>query len=205
MRRPIFALFTVMALILTAAAPVAADTSGQVSGTYKSISAFSQDCVPQGARTTCTETGLDVYTATPPMVTVCITQSTYTFSDRTGRGRLISSQSGCTDLVDGSGATITVTQDQLTATLAPTQITLTACDRRTCTEVGTVAVSAALAGAPVQPFSSRQTYKDGTCTYRHSETGNRADVSGSISIGAVTLTAAGSAQQSEIKVDQTCR
>lgn len=205
MRRAIVALLTVMALVLTAAAPVAADTTGQVSGTYKTLSAFTQDCAPQGAQTMCTDTSLDVYTASAPLLTVCVQENTYTFSERTGRGRFISSQSGCSDMIDASAVAINVSQDLLTATLAPTQVTISACDRRTCTVIEEATVSASFTGGPVQPFSSRQTYRDGTCTSRYSESGDRADVSGSFSIHGTPIAAAGFAQQSEIKVDQDCR
>jgi len=204
MRKVILALFTVMALVLTAAAPVAAATTGQVSGTYKNLYAYSADCVPRGTQTTCTETSLDVYTVEPPLLTVCVNENTYTYSERTGRGRFISSQGGCSELIDGSALVITVSHDQLTATLAPTQVTLSDCGRRTCTEIGTPTVSALFTGGPVQPYSNRQTYKDGTCTYRHSETGYSAEVSGSLTIDGTTIPEAGSAQQSEVKVQENC-
>jgi hypothetical protein len=205
MRRAIVTLLAVMALALAAAAPTAADTTGQVSGTYKNLYAYAADCVPHGAMTTCTETNLDVYTVEPPMVTVCVNESTYTYSERTGRGRLISSQGGCSELIDDSVLAITVAHDVLTAALAPTQVTISECGRRTCTEVGTATVSALLSGGPVQPFSSRQTYKDGTCTFRSSQTGYSADVSGVLTLDGTTVAETGSAQQSEVKVQETCR
>jgi hypothetical protein len=205
MRRTIFTLLAVMALALSAAAPAAADTTGQVSGTYKNLYAYATDCVPRGAMTTCTETSLDVYTVEPPTLTVCVNESTYTYSERTGRGRLIGSQGGCSELIDDSVLAITVSHDVLTAALAPTQVTVSACDRRTCTEIGTATVSALFTGGPIQPFSSRQTYKDGTCTFRSSQVGYSADVTGSLTVDGSTTPEAGSAQQTEVKVQETCR
>lgn len=205
MRKVTLALLTVMAVILTSVAPAAADTSKPVSGTYQSMSSWSQDCVPDGARTTCTESSVDVFTETPPMLTVCVNTITYTFNERTGRGRVISQADGCTDPIDGSALTITVSHDRLTATLAPTPVTLAACDRQGCTVVGTATVSASDTGSPVQPFSNRQTYKDGTCTYRFSESGYSAEVTGSLTIDGTTIPEAGYAQRSEVKVSESCR
>ena len=208
MRRAILGLFTVMALVLTSVAPVAADTSKPASGTYKSMSSFSLDCVPKGDRTTCTNTSVDVFTEVPPMLVVCVNVNTYTYSDRTGRGRWISSEGGCSDPIDASILAITFAHDQLTATLGPTQVTLSECDGRTCatsTETRTVTVSASDSGGPVQPFSNRQTYKDGTCTYRYSESGYSAPVTGTLTMDSTTIPEEGYAQQSEVKYQENCR
>jgi hypothetical protein len=205
MRRAILALFAVMAVVLTSAAPIAADTTKPVSGTYKSMSSYSQECVPQGARTTCTETSVDVFTETPPTVVVCFNLTTYTYGEKTGRGRVLSSESGCTDPIDAAALAISVSHDQMTTSLVPTEVTLSACDHRTCTETRTVTVSASDTGGPVQPFSNRQTYKDGTCTYRFSETGSSAEVSGSLTFDDTTIPEAGYGQQSEVKAQESCK
>lgn len=203
--RRILGLIPVIGLTLVLAAPVAADTSQPVSGTYKSMSSISVDCIPQGSRTTCTETSVDVFTDVPPMVVVCVNVNTYTYSERTGRGRYISNESGCTDPIDGSALTITAARDQMTASLAPTLVTLLACDRRVCTESRTVTVSAFDAGGPIQASVSRSSYKDGTCTFRYSESAQFAEVSGTLTIDDTTIPETGFAQLSDVKVVETCK
>jgi hypothetical protein len=203
--RRFLGLIPAIGLVLILAAPAAADTSQPVSGTYKSMSSMSVDCVPQGGRTTCTETSVDVWTDIPPMVVVCVNVNTYTYSERTGRGRFISTESGCSDPIDGSVLTITVGRDQMTASLAPTPVALLACGRRTCADSRTVTVSAFDAGGPVQASVSRSSYKDGTCTFRYSESAKFAEVSGTLTIDDTTIPEAGFAQLSDIKVVETCK
>ncbi|MBA2380914.1 MAG: hypothetical protein H0V73_02280 [Chloroflexi bacterium] len=210
MRRIVLALFAVMALLLTFVAPVAADTgpSGpfRESGTSKYLSSQSLDCTPSHARTTCTETGVDVFSVSPTEVVVCVSTVTYTYSDRTGRGRLISQENGCSDPVAASTLNITLSKDNvLTATLASTSVTLYECNRRSCTASRTVTVSASDSGGPAGTFTNRGSFKDGTCTYRYSESGYTADVSGTLTIDGTTLAEGGWAQQSEFKVSSTCR
>jgi hypothetical protein len=135
----------------------------------------------------------------------CVTSHTYTHSERTGRGRLISEESGCSEPVPASALDITVSGDELTATLEETQVTLSSCDRRGCTETRTVTVSAADSGGPVSTFTSRGSFKDGTCTFRYSESGQSAPVSGTLTIDGVTLAEEGQAGVSEYKVQQNCR
>jgi hypothetical protein len=204
MRRTALALFAVIGLLLTFVAPVAADTGPPVSGTLKYLSSSSVDCAPQGARTTCTETGVDVFPEDGGTVVVCTSVYTYTFSERTGRGRQISYEQGCTEPIDASALTITVSGDQMTAALAPTQITLAEC-RRTCTETRTVTVSASDTGGPVAKFTNRSTSRDGTCTFRYTESGQSAPVSGTITIDGTAIAESGFAQQSEVKVTETCK
>ena len=194
-----------MGLLLVLAAPVAADTSKPVSGTYKSMSSISLDCVPQGARTTCTQTSVDVFTEIPPTVVVCVNVDTYTYSERTGRGRFISSESGCSEPIDGSVLAITISRDQMTASLAPTAVTLFGCDRRSCTETRTVEASATDSGGPITATVSRSSFRDGTCTYRSSETARFAEVAGTLTLDDVTIPEAGFAQLSDVKVMETCK
>jgi hypothetical protein len=204
MRRTVLALFAVIGLLLTFVAPVSADTTGPVSGTAMYLSSYSVACAPQGSRTTCTETGVDVFTDQPGTVVVCTSIYTYTFSERTGRGRQIGYESGCTDPIDDSVLNVTVSRDQMTAALAPTQVTLFEC-RRTCTETRTVTVSASDSGGPVASFTNRSTSRDGTCTFRYTESGQAAPVSGTLTIDGTVIPEEGFAQQSEIKVTETCK
>ena len=198
-----------MALLLTFAAPVSADTSGsrpfRESGTFKSLESYSSECVPQRARTTCTETSLSAFSISPTEVVVCVSTYEYTYSERTGRGRFIGEESGCSEPVPSSTLNITQSRDQLTATLAPTDVTFYECDRRGCTETKTVTVSASDSGGPVQSFSSRGSFKDGTCTYRYSESGVSAPVTGTLTIDGVTLDESGWASQSQFKVQENCK
>ena len=203
--RRILGLFTVAALLATLAAPVAADTTKPVSGTYNSLSSISVGCVPQGARTTCTETYVDVSTDTPPTVVVCVNVSTYTYSERTGRGRFISNESGCSDPIDGSALAITVSHDLMTASLAPTPVTLFGCDRRACAETRTVTASASGTGGPVESSTSRSSYKDGACMYRYSESLVTAELAGTLTIDGITIPGSGSAQVAEVKVLENCK
>jgi hypothetical protein len=195
----------VAALLVTLAGPVAADTSKPVSGTYNSLSSISVGCVPQGARTTCTETYVDVSTDTPPTVVVCVNVSTYTYSERTGRGRFISDESGCSDPIDGSALAITVSHDVMTASLTATPVTLVGCDRRACAETRTVMASASGSGGPVQASASRNSYRDGTCLYRYSESTVSAGLVGTLTLDDITIPATGNAQVSEVKVLENCR
>ncbi|HLO36297.1 MAG TPA: hypothetical protein VK194_09455 [Candidatus Deferrimicrobium sp.] len=204
MRRAL-ALIPVIGLLLVLAAPVAADTSKPISGTYKSTSSVSLDCVPQGARTTCTQTSVDVYTDVPPLVVVCVNVDTFTYSDRTGRGRFISNENGCSDPIDGSALAITVSRDQMTASLAPTAVTLFECDRRACSETRTVVVATSDTGGPVTATVSRNFYRDGTCTYRYSESALSAEVAGTLTLDDVTMPESGYAQLSDVKVTETCK
>jgi hypothetical protein len=203
--RRILGFITVIGLSLAMATPVAADTSQPVSGTYKSMSSLSVDCIPQGSRTTCTETSVDVYTDVPPTIVVCVNINTYTYSERTGRGRFISNEGGCSDPIDGSALTITVGRDAMSASLAPTPVALLACDRRLCSASRTVTVSAFDTGGPVQATVSRSSYRDGTCTFRYSESAQFAEVSGTLTIDDAAIPEAGFAQLSEVKVVETCK
>jgi hypothetical protein len=203
--RGILGSFMVVALLVTLAAPVAADTTRPVSGTYSSLSSISVGCVPQGARTTCTETYVDANTDVPPTIVVCVNVSTYTYSERTGRGRFISDESGCSDPIDGSALAITVSHDVMTALLAPTLVTLFGCDRQTCTATRTVTASVSDSDGPVETSTSRSSYKDGSCMYRYSESAVRAELAGTLTLDGITIPGSGNAQVSEVKVLENCR
>lgn len=68
----------------------------------------------------------------------------------------------------------------------------------------TVTVSASDSG-PAGTFTNRGSFKDATCTYRYSESGYSAPVTGTLTIDGTTLAEDGWAQQSEFKVSATCR
>jgi hypothetical protein len=194
-----------MALLLTFAAPVAAAPPFRDSGTSQSLSSYSVDCQPQGSRTTCTETGLEAFSISPTEVVVCVSEYTYTYSERTGRGRLVDERSGCSEPVPSSTLNVTVSGDQIIATLAETDVTFYECNRRGCTEGDTVTVSASDSGGPVATYTNRGSFKDGTCTFRYSESGSSAPVSGTLTIDGVTMAEEGWASVSKFTVQENCR
>lgn len=203
-RRLMPAVLAVLALLLIFAAPVAADSLPE-SGTYKNLFSESSECVPEGPRTTCTQTRINAYSISPAEVVVCAFTSTYTYSDRTGRGRVVDDEGGCSDPIDASALHITVAHDQLTATLAPTVVTLLGCKERGCTAARTVVVSASDSGGPVNTYTSRDTFRDGTCTFRYRESGVTSPVSGTLTIDGVTMTQDGWAAQTDVSLEESCR
>ena len=207
MRRAVLTVAAVFGLVLAMAAPVAADTAPgpfRESGTSKSLSSFSSDCGTQGSQTTCSDTSVDVFSIDPTTVEVCVYRATYSVNERTGQFRLTSEESGCSEVAE-SALDVSVSRDALTATLEPTQVTLFSCNQRTCTETDTVTVSAADSGGPVATFTNRGSFKDGTCTFRYSESGQTAEVSGTLTIDGTTLAESGGATISQFKVQQTCK
>ena len=204
MRRIALICSTVALLLATAAAPAMAAEPFRESGTQNFLFSFSSDCTGSGNRTTCNDAFLDVFPIGPDTSLVCVSMSTFAFNERTGRGRLISEQSGCNEtansVLDVSGA-----DDTLTATLSNTQVDLFSCNQRTCTEGDTVTVSASDTGSPVVDYSGRGSFRDGPCTFRFSFTGQRAEVTGTMTIDGTTLAEEGSASTEDYRVSERCR
>ena len=198
-------MLAVMALLLTFAAPAAAAQPLRESGTSKYLASYSIDCQPQGSRTTCTETGLDAFSVSPTEIVVCVYEYTYTYSERTGQGRLVDERSGCSEPVPSSALDVTVSGDEIIATLSETEITFFECNRRGCTEGETVIVSASDSGGPVGTFTNRGSFKEGGCTFRYSESGSSAPVSGTLTIDGVTMAEEGWASVSQFTVQENCR
>ncbi len=209
MRRAAFVVTVVSALLLAFAAPVSADTSPggpfRESGTSKYLNAFSSECVPQGGRTTCVETSLDAFSIGPSELVVCVYTYSYAYNERTGRGRFIGSEEGCSDVLDSTVLNITVSRDQIAASLRQTTIALSECNRRTCTATRTMTASASASGGPVGTFSNKGSFRDGTCTFRYSESGVSASVDGTLTIDGSSVAAYGYVQQSDFKVQESCR
>jgi hypothetical protein len=204
MRRIALICSAVALLLATAAAPAMAAQPFRESGTQNFLSSFSSDCTGTGNRTTCNETFLDVFPIGPDTSLVCLSMSTFAFNERTGRGRLISEESGCTETAN-SALDVSVADDTLTATLSNTQVALFSCNQRTCTEGDTVTVSASDSGSPVIDYSGRGSFKDGPCTFRFSFTGQRAEVTGTMTIDGTTLVEQGSASTEDYRVSERCR
>lgn len=204
MRRIALICSAVALLLATAAAPAMAAQPFRESGTQNFLFSFSSDCTGTGNRTTCNEAFLDVFPVGPDTSVVCLSMSTFAFNERTGRGRLISEQSGCNETAN-SVLDVSVADDTLTATLSDTQVDLFSCNQRTCTEGDTVTVSASDSGSPVVDYSGRGSFRDGPCTFRFSFTGQRAEVTGTMTIDGTTLAEQGSASTEDYRVSERCR
>jgi len=204
MRRIALVCSTVALLLATAAAPAMAAQPFKESGTQNYLSSFSSDCSGTGNRTTCNESFLDVFPVAPDVSVVCFSMSTFAFNERTGRGRLISDENGCSETAS-SALAVSVAGDTLTATLSDTSVTLFSCNRRTCTEAGTVSVSASESGGPITPYSNRGSFKEGKCTFRFSFTGQRAEVAGTVTVDGTALAHQGGASTEDYRVSEQCR
>jgi hypothetical protein len=147
---------------------------------------------------------LDVFPIASDASAVCLNRATFAFNERNGRGRLLSEESGCTE-ASNAVLDVVVSGDTLTATLSSTEILLFSCNQRTCTEGDTVTVSASDSGSPVVDYSGRGTFKEGGCTFRFSFTGQRADVTGTITIDGSSIAEQGSAATEDYRVSEQCR
>jgi hypothetical protein len=191
-------------LLAMVASPAAAAEPFKESGTQQYLFSFSSECTPTGNRTTCHDVYLDVFPIGPDMSVVCVGRVTFAFNERTGQGRLISDENGCAETA-ASVLDVVVAGDTLTATLSDTQVTLFNCNQRTCTEGDTVTVSAVDSGSPVVDYSSRGSFKEGRCTFRFSYTGQRADVTGTITVDDLTVAQEGGASTEDYRVSEQCR
>jgi hypothetical protein len=204
MRRIALVCSTVALLLATAATPALAAQPFKESGTQNFLFSFSSDCSGTGNRTTCDDAFLDVFPESANTVAVCLFMSTFAFNEKTGRGRLISEQSGCTSTAS-SALEVIVSDDTLTATLSNTQIDMVSCNQRMCVDAGTVTVSASDSGSPVTPYSGRGSFREGKCTFRFAFTGQRAEVTGTMTIDGTVLAEQGSASTEDYRVSEQCR
>jgi hypothetical protein len=204
MRRIALVCSTVALLHATAAAPALAAQPFKESGTQNYFFSFSSDCSGTGNRTTCDEAYLDVFPVAPDTSVVCLSMYTFAFNERNGRGRLISDENGCTETAS-SALDVTVSGDTLTATLSNTQVDLFSCNQRTCTEAGSVTVSASDSGSPVGSYTNRGTFRDGNCTFRFAVSGQQAEVTGTMTIDGTELAQQGNASTEDYRVSEQCR
>ena len=193
MRRPAFIAAAVL-LTLTLAAPVSAAERVRESGTFYQFSSVNFEC----SGNFCTETFIDAFSIDSGIIAVCYNE--FTFNARTGRGS--SSDGGCAEVSDSA---LTISND-FSVTLAPTDIVLFDCNRRTCTEGDTVTVSASDdAAGPVTTATGRVTVKEGNCTIRISFSDASAEVAGTMTVDGETLDQSGFATVSEQTTTTTCR
>jgi len=162
------------------------------SGTSEDFNAFSTECTEQNGRTVCTDTFVYASTFTNEegieSTFVCVDTNTYSIS-RSGRYSSISSESGCTEV---AGDAVTVSGDLTSATLAPTDVELSSCNRRTCTVSRTVTVSGTLTGTgTVNTSSGRGTDKFDDCTIRYSYSSAGRQGEGTITIDGESMDATG--------------
>ncbi|HEV8282529.1 MAG TPA: hypothetical protein VGQ02_11755 [Candidatus Limnocylindrales bacterium] len=204
MRRIVLVCSTVALLLATAAAPALAAQPFKESGTQNYMFSFSSDCSGTGNRTTCHEAYLDVFPVAPDTSVVCLSMYTFAFNERTGRGRLISDESGCNETAS-SALDVIVSGDTLTATLSDTQVDLLSCNQRTCTDAGSVSVSASDSGSPVAKYTNRGSFRDGNCTFRFAVAGQTAQVTGTMTIDGTVLAEEGSANTEDYRVSEQCR
>ena len=199
MRRLIVILGT-LAIALAMAAPAAAAPPITESGSYQYASASTSTCDQQGGgQTTCTDTYVDVFSG-PDYADACVYQFSYAFGP-SGRGRLISEVSGCAP-ADG----FSIAADLTSASLGSTSIPVYSCGRRSCTDAGTVDVSASwLAVGTVNTYSGRSSFKDGSCTYRQTFSGASAEASAVVTIDGTSSDAYGWMSREEYTVTVRCR
>ena len=171
------------------------------SGTDEYFDAFSTECTQEQGRTVCTDTYVYASTFTDEQgiesTFVCVNTDTYSIS-RTGRYSSISSESGCTEV---AGDAVTVSGDLSSATLAPTDVELSSCNRRTCTVSRTVTVSGTLDGTgTVNTSTGRGTDKFEDCTIRYSYSSTNRQGEGEITIDGDSMDARGGFGSTTYKV-----
>ncbi len=171
------------------------------SGTSESFDAFSTECTQEQGRTVCTDTFVYASTFTNEQgiesTFVCVDTYSYSVSP-SGRYSTVGSESGCTEV---AGDAVTVSGDLSTATLAPTDVELSSCNRRTCTVSRTVTVSGTLTGTgTVNTSSGRGTEKFDGCTVRYSYSSASRQGKGTITLDGESMDATGGFGSTTYKV-----
>ena len=173
------AFLAVSVVLLVGAAPVGAATGGGGPGT--SFFSSSESCSTSGGGQLCTDTNLSVFPNGDGTESACVDISSYSISSA-GRFRFISDENGC-----ALAGTLTVGSD-LSVTLAPTDVGLFTCNRRSCTLSRTVTVSANDSPtSPIATTTTRTTTTVGGCTYRTTTTEQDAEVAGMLTIDGSAL------------------
>ena len=185
-------LLPILALLL--AGPVAAAPPIKESGTDQSLTAFTSSC----GQATCTDTFVDAFTPQDGLVVVCVSRLTFNIHS----GRLTSEETGCSETSSDALAFDGLSS----ASLAPTDVTFIDCKRQGCVEGDTLTVSAELTGfGDTSSNSFRETFQDGTCTFRQSFSGDSRQASGSVTIDGDILAADGGIRTGKFSFSQHCR
>jgi len=202
MRRVIAGLVTSAVLLLTLAAPALGAPPIREDGTVSNASAFNNACETSGGGgQTCTDTFVDSFQVAPDLWVVCVGRFNYAITPN-GRFRPIGNESGCAELATNP---LTIAADFLSASLSPTQVTLFSCNRQGCTESDAVMVSAAWTSTgQVIEFSNRDTFSDGTCTYRFTSTGMQSQATADITIDGTTIGGNGFYSMEEFRFTIRC-
>lgn len=162
------------------------------SGTSESFNAYSTECTEQQGRTVCTDTNVyaETFTNQQGVESTFVCVDTYTYSvSRTGRYSELGSESGCTEV---EGDAVTISGDLSSATLAPTDVELTSCNRQGCTVSRTVTVSGTLTGTGTEFTSTgRGTDKFDDCTVRYSYSSTGREGEGTITLDGTSMDATG--------------
>ena len=171
------------------------------SGTIESFNAFSTECTQEQGRTVCTDTSVyaETFTNELGMASTFVCVDTYTYSvSPSGHISNVDSESGCTEV---AGDAVTVSDNLSSATLAPTDVELSSCNRRTCTVSRTVTVSGTLSGTgTVNTSSDRGTDEFDGCTIQYSYSSASRQGEGTITIDGVSMDATGSFGSTTYKV-----
>lgn len=204
MRMRVAVLLGVMALLSSLWAPVASGSHlvepFRQPGTSKFLDTWTNDCRRSGSQVTCVSSNLTAFSLAPAQLAVCLFTETTVFNTKTSRGRVTSSEDGCTGPIDPAVLTVTVTGTGLTTRLAPTGIALFECGRTKCRRTRVVTVSASGSGGPVQLVTDTGSFPDGTC---YLETRRSGPVTGTLVVGRAIAADRGEAGTSEYVV-QAC-
>jgi hypothetical protein len=198
--RRLIVTFTTLVLLLAFAAPAAAAPPITSSGSVQQASAFASSCTEQGGNTLCTDVFIDAFAFEDEFSDVCVGIFTYTIRAN-GQFRPVSDVSGC-----GPANGFAVASDGSSAALASSEIQLVSCNQRGCTDEGVVTVEAGWAAtSDPTPYSGKATLKEGSCTFRQSWTGIRADAATTFSVGDDAYAGEGFMAREEFTVTERCR
>ncbi len=172
MRRLIIILGAVVVL-LAAASPAAAAPPVRQSGTFETGNALASDCNQQGAWLNCTDLSVDFFVDSGfGFADACVSIFTYRVRANGSGFQPLEELNGC-----GPAAAASVADDLGSASLSAT-IQVGDCGPTGCAPTESVTVAGEwTAIGDATPFSSRSTFKDGTCTFTHTSTGERAEAS----------------------------
>jgi hypothetical protein len=191
-----------MALVLTLATPALAAPPIREDGSVTSGSAFAGSCeTTGGGGVVCSDQYVETFQIGPESWAVCVGRFTYAVS-ASGRFRSISEESGCADL---SASALTLAPDFLSASIAPSVVSLLSCNRRDCTEAGAVTVSAELVSSgQITESTNRGTFNDGVCAHRFTSSSLSTNGPAEITVDGSTVSGEGSYGSEEFRFTARC-
>lgn len=204
MRRAVLTAALLGGLLVGGAAPAAAATPEREkqSGSFTHLESYTSECTPQPAGgETCTSIFLFASTDTSGMGSVSLTIDTYLI-DGDGDYIPIGFESG---FVEGSDLTV---GSDLSATLAPTTLTLQSCTDEGCEGAGSREVTVSASDAPTGPVRTsreRGKFKEDGCMYKWSSTSRSAEVAGTITLDGVTYDEIGQVSTGDYRFMSRCK